>query len=100
MGFGPGGGGATGFACNGAGGASYASMGYRGYNLAEDGDLWNEDEIKAYRKPDPNQIAVLLAQYGHLICWDGDEPTVESEQQAGYDDLWNGEEGMTYWRCA
>eukprot|EP01083_Nonionella_stella_P039996 108775_1 len=39
-GFGPGGGGSVGYACNGAGGASYAGLGYRGYNIAEDEDVF------------------------------------------------------------
>eukprot|EP01083_Nonionella_stella_P165342 549816_1 len=99
MGFGPGGGGATGFACNGAGGASYASEGYRGYNLAQDEDLWSKDQIEKYGEDDKDQMQVLLDQYGHLICWEGPKPTVESELGAGDDDLWNGEEGKTYWDC-
>eukprot|EP01083_Nonionella_stella_P284316 967851_1 len=112
QGYGPGGGFSTAFACNGAGGASYASEGFRGYNLAEDAAVWSKKKIKAYRHDylygvngDDAQraldhIGVLIEKYGHLLCWDGPKPTAENEMAAGEDGLWDGSSGGRYWDCS
>eukprot|EP01083_Nonionella_stella_P141880 437952_1 len=93
MGFGPGGGGSVGYSCNGAGGASYCGEGLRGYNIAEDEDIFTKEQIEEYKR-DPKET---VANHKQWICWEDLAPQAGDDDQDGDDDPWKGERGALYW---
>eukprot|EP01083_Nonionella_stella_P039997 108776_1 len=114
-GFGPGGGGSVAYACNGAGGASYAGEGHRGYNIAEDDDVFANKmmiklkEGKKMRKVNIEKMRKNKPEWDEWIeyikrryhdydkqceTFDGKGNT---DDQSRDEDLWNGAEGVLYW---